>query len=70
MPAPPSGQGDVVWHIPRQCDGGACVMVTRHGDTILIGNVSHPSGPYLSCTIAEWNAFLLGARCGDFDELG
>ena len=45
-------------------------MVGRQGESILIGNTAQRSGPYISCTEAEWNRFLLSAKCGDFDDLG
>ena len=70
MPTSPAGHGDVIWHISRRCDGGACVMVARQGGKILIGHMSYSTGPYLTFTEDEWNAFLLGTRRGDFDDLG
>jgi hypothetical protein len=31
-------------------------------------NSAHPEGPVLVFTPAEWDAFILGAKDGEFDE--
>jgi len=46
-----------------------CVIVTRQGDSILIGNSGQPAGPFNSFSRAEWKEFLVGAKLGDFDEI-
>ena len=70
MSANPSAPGDLDWRVSRTCDGGACVMVARQGDRVVFGNTRHPNGPVYTYTRAEWNAFLAGAKLGDFDDLG
>jgi hypothetical protein len=65
----PSATGDIVWHVSSTCESGACVMVARQGDSVLLGNTSQPDGPVYTYTRAEWREFLAGAKMGDFDDL-
>jgi hypothetical protein len=49
---------------------GSCVEVTGLPDgTIAVRNSRHPSGPALIYTRAEIEAFLAGAKKGEFDDL-
>jgi predicted secreted Zn-dependent protease len=65
----PSASGDLNWHVSSTCDSGACVMVARHGDMVMLGDSKQPDGPVYSCTVAEWKEFLAGAKLGDFDDV-
>ena len=65
----PSAPGDISWRRSRTCESGACVMVARHGDSVVLGNTSEPDGPVYMYTMAEWKEFLAGAKLGDFDDL-
>lgn len=65
----PSVQGDLAWRVSTTCDGGACVMVARQGDSILLGNTSRPDGPVYSYSRAEWQEFLAAVKLGHFDEI-
>jgi Domain of unknown function (DUF397) len=48
---------------------GNCVEVTGlPGGLVGIRNSRDPDGPVLRFTQEEWDAFLAGARLGDFDE--
>lgn len=49
------------------CNAGTCVDVAKVGDRILVRDSKHPEVPPLSFTLAEWEAFLLGARNNEFD---
>jgi hypothetical protein len=50
---------------------GACVEVADLPDgTIGVRHSKDPSGPVLRFTAAEWDAFLGGARTGEFDGFG
>ncbi len=69
MIAYPSALGTLDWHVSRTCDGGACVMVARDGDSVVFGNTSQPDGPVYVYTRAEWREFLAGVKSGDFDEI-
>jgi Domain of unknown function (DUF397) len=48
--------------------GGNCVEVGFLADgQVTVRNSRHPDGPELVFTGAEWDAFLRGARDGEFD---
>jgi hypothetical protein len=65
----PSAPEDISWRVSRTCESGACVMVARQGDSVVVGNTSRPDGPVYRYTRAEWKEFLAGAKLGDFDDL-
>lgn len=69
MTVHPSAPDDPNWRWSRTCEGGACVMVARHGDSILFGNAAEPNGPVYVYTVDEWRHFIAGAKAGDFDDL-
>ena len=70
MTASPSAQVDLEWRKSRTCDGGACVVVSRQGDSILIANSGQITGPFNAFTRAEWKDFIAGVKLGDFDDFG
>ena len=50
---------------------GSCVEVAElDGGGIAVRNSRHPSGPALIYTRAEIEAFLIGVKNGEFDDLG
>jgi Domain of unknown function (DUF397) len=50
---------------------GSCVEVAElDGSGIAVRNSRHPSGPALIYTRAEIEAFLIGVKNGEFDDLG
>jgi Domain of unknown function (DUF397) len=50
---------------------GSCVEVADlDGVGIAVRNSRHPSGPALIYTRAEIDAFLVGVKNGEFDDLG
>lgn len=55
----------------RSNPSGNCVELARlpDADAIALRNSRHPEGPALIYTLAEIEAFILGARDGDFDDL-
>ncbi|MGE5136704.1 MAG: DUF397 domain-containing protein [Gemmatimonadota bacterium] len=72
--------GDDSWQKPSQStDGSNCVEVTVTYDTSGSGHKSdseklylmrdskNPDGPVLAFTPAEWEAFILGVKDGEFD---
>ncbi len=48
-------------------NGGDCVEVAFAGESVLIRHSRNPTGPVLSFTHSEWQAFLAGTRNGEFD---
>ena len=61
---------NVVWIKSSQSfSNGNCVEVTElPGGFVGVRNSRDPGGPILSFTQAEWDAFLRGARLGEFDR--
>ncbi|MFV2087750.1 DUF397 domain-containing protein [Micromonospora sp. LOL_021] len=55
----------------RSNPSGNCVELARlpGGSGIALRNSRYPDGPALIYTRAEIEAFILGARDGDFDDL-
>ena len=70
MPVNRTAPGDLNWHAPIMCDSGSCVQVARHGDSVFFGNTTEPEGPVITYSMAEWDAFLIGVKRGDFDDIG
>lgn len=57
------------WHVSRTCDGGCCITVARVGEEVLIRNNRSPKGQVVRSTRPEWQAFVLGIKSGDFDDI-
>jgi Domain of unknown function (DUF397) len=50
---------------------GNCVEVSElSGGSVGVRNSRDPEGPVLAFTRGEWDAFLGGARRGEFDRFG
>ncbi len=63
-----SQSAEDVWRKSKESNAGnECVEVRFAGDAVLVRHSQAPSGPVLSFSLAEWNAFLVGARNGEFD---
>jgi hypothetical protein len=61
---------DVTWRKSRRSgpQGGNCVEFGHLPDgRVAVRNSRHPSGPALLFTATEWDAFIAGARDGEFD---
>ncbi len=48
-------------------DSDNCVEVAFVGEAIAVRDSKNPSGPALIFTPAEWDAFVGGAKDGEFD---
>ncbi|WP_462189178.1 MULTISPECIES: DUF397 domain-containing protein [unclassified Frankia] len=48
--------------------GGMCVEVAALGGGVAVRDSKNPTGPVLAFSAAEWDAFLAGARDGEFDR--
>ena len=44
-----------------------CVEARADGGSVLVRDSKNPDGPVLEFTPVEWEAFLAGARDGEFD---
>ena len=62
----------VAWHKSRYSNpSGNCVEAAQlPAGAVAVRNSRYPDGPALVFTKAEWDAFVLGARDGDFDGAG
>jgi hypothetical protein len=57
-----------VWYkSSRSGSNGQCVEVMDTGTAMLVRDSKHPMGPTLVFTPAEWEAFIHGAKEGEFD---
>jgi Domain of unknown function (DUF397) len=50
-------------------NGGACVEARREGGAIEVRNSKSPEVGSVRFTLEEWDAFLDGAKKGEFDRL-
>lgn len=51
----------------RSNDSGNCVEIAKTPDGVLVRDSKHPHDGNLAFTPSEWNAFLGGAKDGEFD---
>jgi hypothetical protein len=67
-----SEQMNAVWiRSSLSFSNGNCVEVTElPGGSVAVRNSRDPEGPVLKFTPGEWDAFLGGARLGEFDRFG
>ena len=57
------------WHKSTRSgpDSDNCVEVAFVGEAIAVRDSKNPAGPALIFTTAEWDAFVGGAKDGEFD---
>lgn len=70
--AMPAGDlGDAIWRKSQRSNSqGACVeLADLPGGEVAVRNSRFPAGPALIYTRAEIDAFIRGAKDGDFDYL-
>lgn len=56
------------WVKSSLCSAEGCVEVEHRGGVVAVRDSKNPGGPALEFTPAEWDAFLGGARLGEFDR--
>jgi hypothetical protein len=68
---PATGLHDAEWQAGRHGnpDGAHIEMAMLRGGAVAMRNSRHPGGPVLIYTQAEIEAFIAGAKDGDFDDL-
>ncbi len=59
---------DIPWQTAVKSSGGSCVQVARRAGAIMVADSKHPGGPILSYTLQEFDAFIDGAKKGEFDH--
>lgn len=68
----PGELAGVAWHISTRSDGNgaSCVEAGPLADgsgQVAVRHSRNPGGPVIVYTRAEWDAFLAGAKDGEFD---
>ncbi len=58
---------EVAWMRPAACCESNCVEVADDAGDVLVRDSKNPTGPALIFTAAEWDAFVGGAKDGEFD---
>lgn len=70
MSAPRPDLRGLAWRKASSSVGnGACVELSPIEGMVMVRDSKDPFGPVLRYTAAEWNAFLDGAKKGEFDDL-
>lgn len=60
----------LTWHkAAKSLPQGACVELARADDVIVMRDSKDPDGPVLTFSAIEIDAFLDGAKRGEFDHL-
>lgn len=55
------------WRKSTASGSGGCVEVAMAGEAIFVRDSKNPSGSTLKFSETEWDAFLVGARAGEFN---
>ncbi|HEU4425814.1 MAG TPA: DUF397 domain-containing protein [Pilimelia sp.] len=65
-----NSNGNTPWRksIRSGANQGSCVEVRRNDGAIQVRDSKDQSGPVLTFTLAEWRAFVAGAKAGEFDH--
>jgi len=62
--------GNLPWRkAQRSVGNGACVELAPVNGMVAMRDSKDPDSPVLMYTAAEWDAFLHGAKAGEFDDL-
>jgi len=59
---------EIIWRTAVKSGADNCVQVARQGTVIMLADSKNPGGPVLSYTLQEFDAFLDGAKKGEFDD--
>jgi|tagenome__1003787_1003787.scaffolds.fasta_scaffold20936660_2 hypothetical protein len=57
------------WRKASASSIGNCVEVAADCGEVLLRDSKDPTGPWIRYTAAEWDAFIQGAKDGEFDSL-
>jgi Domain of unknown function (DUF397) len=60
------GEGPL-WYKSTHSGQGDCVEISIDAATVSVRHSQQPEGPQLSFSHREWEAFLVGAKGGEFD---
>jgi Domain of unknown function (DUF397) len=57
------------WRVARKSAGGNCIEVARGADFVAFRHSRRPTAEVIMYTIPEFDAFLDGAKRGEFDDM-
>ena len=64
----PSGSSKPAWRKSTRSGSNNCVEVAFLRDRVLVRDSKDRTGPILSFTAAEWDAFIAGVRDGELSR--
>jgi hypothetical protein len=64
----PGWSADLQWRTSSFSTLGNCVEVASDSGSVLVRDSKDPVGPWIRYTEAEWDAFIRGAKNGEFDD--
>lgn len=65
----PKRESSLRWVKSSASGGGECVQVAlAESDLVLVRDSKDPAGSVLTFDAREWDAFLAGAKAGEFDR--
>ncbi len=64
---PLPGCVEVKFKTASECGISACVEIGQKDGNVMVKDSKNPNGPTLSFDTDEWNAFIKGAKAGEFD---
>ncbi|MFC4589171.1 DUF397 domain-containing protein [Sphaerisporangium corydalis] len=65
--SPATRYSDLAWRVARDCNTSNCVTVAVTDGMVAVRDSKNPDSPVLLYTESEWQAFINGAKNGEFD---
>ena len=65
----PNRFNELTWRVATKSGGGNCIEVARGQDFIAVRHSRRPDAEVIRYSIAEFDAFLDGAKRGEFDDM-
>jgi hypothetical protein len=64
-----TAENGLPWRRSGACADSSCVEAAGNEEHVYLRDGKKPDDAVLRFTRAEWNAFLTGAKAGDFDSV-
>ncbi|MFG1879725.1 DUF397 domain-containing protein [Sphaerisporangium sp. NPDC049003] len=65
--SPTTRYTDLAWRVARDCNTSNCVAIAVTDGMVAVRDSKDPCSPVLLYTESEWQAFINGAKNGEFD---
>lgn len=65
--SPATGYTDLTWRVAKDCNTSNCVAIALTDGMVAVRDTKDPGSPVLLYTETEWQAFIDGAKNGEFD---